>query len=320
MIKEKFTNEVSQSGFGIDKKMAREVHFSRGEMNGSTSSLRYYEILPGIDIVYNSFHSDQVSEVQYKNDGEQVIEINFCLDGCFQCILDGKVFSLEEGEIEAHLWGIPKRDAKFPRGEYRGVSLLVAPEKAVKKLNEMFPQFNTHLRNILDGIKRYDGVMRIKSNPDILRGFQEIYTTDPVLQQYFLQLKVLEILGKIQSMPVFSRSAKVYYSYKDIDKVKAIHQKVASELEKHYSLAELSVEFDMGKTTLQKCFKEIYGKSYYAYFKHFRMCQALNYLEEGQLSVVEIAGKLGYGNPSKFAAAFRSVYGVAPRDFKKLNL
>ena len=139
MIKEKFTNEVSQSGFGIDKKMAREVHFSRGEMNGSTSSLRYYEILPGIDIVYNSFHSDQVSEVQYKNDGEQVIEINFCLEGCFQCILDGKVFSLEEGEIEAHLWGIPKRDAKFPRGEYRGVSLLVAPEKAVKNLMKCSP-------------------------------------------------------------------------------------------------------------------------------------------------------------------------------------
>ncbi len=320
MVKERFIEEVNRSGFNIDKNISREVYFSREETNGSTSSLSYYEVFSGIDIVYNSFHSGQGSEVQYKNDAEKIIEINFCLEGGFKCLLDEKPFSLEEGEIEAHLWGIPKRDAQFPRGEYRGVSLLIAPDRAVKKINEMFPNFNTHLRNILDGINRYKGVMRIKSCPEILKGFQDIYKTDPVLQHYFLQLKVLEILGLIQSMPVYSNTDKVYYSYKDIVKVKAIHQKVSAELEKHYSLAELSAEFDMGKTTLQKCFKEVYGKSYYAYFKHFRMCKALNYLEDGHLSIVEIAGKLGYGNPSKFAAAFRSVYGVAPRDFRQINL
>ncbi|ORT99668.1 AraC-family transcriptional regulator [Anaerovibrio sp. JC8] len=320
MVKERFTKEVGRSGFSIDKTMTQEVRFLREEKNGSRSSLCYYEILPGIDIVYNSIRSGSGSETQYKNDGKKVIELNFCLEGCFQCQVNGKAFSLSEGEIEAHLWGIPKKDAQFINNEYRGVSLLIDPEGIGRKLHEMFPKFNSHLNTLMEGIKRNDGIIRIKSSSAIIRAFQEIYKIDPVTQQYFLQLKVLEVLGLIQTMPISSTIEKVYYSYKDIDKVKAIHQRVAAEPEKHYSLSELATEYSIGKTTLQKCFKEIYGKSYYSYFKHLRMRQALNYLEEGKLSIVEIAGKLGYGNPSKFAAAFRSVYGVAPRDFKIINL
>lgn len=316
MAKQRFVAEVQRTGFNIDKEQRNETIFFRAEKNGSSSSLVYYSILPGIDIIYNNLRSGQGSEVQYQAEKNKVIELNYCLQGSFKCTLAGGDFSLKEGEIEAHLWGISKANPHLPQQEYIGVSLLIAPDKATSRLAEMFPEFNIHLANLLEGINLYDGVVRIKATPEITHSFQEMYKIDPGLQQYLLQLKVLEILGLIQTMPVFDREIKSYYRHQDIEKVKAIHQKIMAELDHHYSVSQLAAEFNIGKTTLQKCFREMYGKTYYAFLKQHRMQQALELLETGKLSVVEIANKLGYGNPSKFAAAFRSVYGVSPRNFK----
>lgn len=320
MAKKRFMAEVQRTGFNIDKERRNEIQFLRSEKDGSKSSLMYYSILPGIDIIYNNLRSDQGSEVQYQAEEKKIIELNYCLQGSFACTLAGGDFSLKEGEIEAHLWGIPKENPHLLQQEYIGVSLLISPDKATLQLAAMFPEFNIHLANLLEGINQHNGVVRIKATPEITRIFHDIYKINPGLQQYLLQLKVLEILGLIQTMPVFGQEIKSYYRYQDMDKVKAIHQKIMTELDRHYPLDNLAEEFGIGKTNLQKCFREIYGKSYYAYIKQQRMRKALNYLEEGKLSVVEIAGKLGYGNPSKFAAAFRSVYGVSPRDFKGRNL
>ena len=320
MAKKRFMAEVQRAGFNIDTEQRNETKFLRTETNGSNSSLIYYSVLPGIDIIYNNLRSAYGTEVQYQTGDHNVIELNYCLQGIFQCRLSGQLFSLNEGELEAHLWGIAKEEAHFPTKAYKGITLLIHPDKVVEYMSEVFPEFDIHMANLQDALERYGNVVRIKSTPEIVTTFQELYKLNPALQHYLLKLKVLEVLGLIQTMPAFAHEARVYHSLKDIDKVKAIHKKIVAELERHYSLAELAEEYKIGKTTLQKCFQELYGKPYYAFLKHYRMRRALTYLEEGQLSIVEIAGKLGYGNPSKFAAAFRSVHGVAPRDYKKINL
>ena len=40
-------------------------------------------------------------------------------------------------------------------------------------------------------------------------------------------------------------------------------------------------------------------------------------LREGQLSVAEIAAKIGYINPNKFTSAFCSEYKMTPTEYKK---
>lgn len=50
---------------------------------------------------------------------------------------------------------------------------------------------------------------------------------------------------------------------------------------------------------------------------HSQEAVEADYIEETEYSMAEIAGILGYDNPSKFAAAFRSVVGCSPREYKK---
>ena len=45
--------------------------------------------------------------------------------------------------------------------------------------------------------------------------------------------------------------------------------------------------------------------------------EAVKKLAQEELSVMEIAGMVGYENCSKFAAAFRGEYGVSPSGYRK---
>ena len=68
---------------------------------------------------------------------------------------------------------------------------------------------------------------------------------------------------------------------------------------------------------MKNCFKGIYGVPIYAYFRTYRLQIAERLLREGQLSVAEIAVKIGYTNPNKFTSAFCSEYGMPPTRYNK---
>ena len=64
-------------------------------------------------------------------------------------------------------------------------------------------------------------------------------------------------------------------------------------------------------------FLQVYGETPYAYLKKYKMDIAAQRLAESDDSVLDIAAELGYSNASKFAAAFRSVYGMLPKDYRR---
>ena len=66
-------------------------------------------------------------------------------------------------------------------------------------------------------------------------------------------------------------------------------------------------------------FVQIYGDPPYTYMKKYKMNLATQYLAEDNMKISEIAAELGYSNASKFSQAFRSVYGMVPRDYKKIK-
>jgi AraC family transcriptional regulator len=47
-----------------------------------------------------------------------------------------------------------------------------------------------------------------------------------------------------------------------------------------------------------------------------RVAIAIRWISEGETSLTEISGRLGYSNPENFSRAFRRVTGVAPRAYQ----
>lgn len=87
-------------------------------------------------------------------------------------------------------------------------------------------------------------------------------------------------------------------------------------LDRHITIEQLSTVFHVSPTQLKTCFKEEYGVSVYSYSRSQKMRAAARLLRESNCTVLEIAGRYGYSNGSKFAKAFRDVMGMTPKEYR----
>lgn len=95
------------------------------------------------------------------------------------------------------------------------------------------------------------------------------------------------------------------------------HEMIMTNLERHITIAELSQTVHISATQVKSCFHKVYGMPIYAYARSQRMEAASSLLSETDQSILEIAGKFGYENGSKFAGAFRRVKGVSPSEYRR---
>lgn len=96
-----------------------------------------------------------------------------------------------------------------------------------------------------------------------------------------------------------------------------IHRYLLERLDKRITIDTLSRQFLLNPTTLKERFKHAYGHSLATHIRIHRMETASQLLTATNLSVQEIAGRVGYTSQSKFSAAFRHAYGFLPLEYRK---
>lgn len=115
------------------------------------------------------------------------------------------------------------------------------------------------------------------------------------------------------------------YSEEDLPDYTAAQKEVAdraqeiimTNLERHITIAEFAQTLHASPTQIKVCFHKVYGQPIYSYARSQRMEAASRLLTETDESILEIAGKFGYENGSKFARAFRTVIGVSPSEYRR---
>lgn len=112
-------------------------------------------------------------------------------------------------------------------------------------------------------------------------------------------------------------SRAVSLSRDEMDKLREARQIMKERLVDPPTLMELSRMIGLNDFKLKAGFKELYGTTVFGYLKDERLRQAMLMLQTGRINVGEAACAVGYLNPSYFAEAFRSKYGVNPGLFMK---
>lgn len=102
-----------------------------------------------------------------------------------------------------------------------------------------------------------------------------------------------------------------------IEVIRKIHDYLIENLSSRITIEELAKIFAMNPTTLKTVFKDVYGNSLAAHIKEHRMEAAAKYLVESEMSVNEIALKVGYESQSKFSAGFKEFYNLSPAEYRK---
>lgn len=98
-------------------------------------------------------------------------------------------------------------------------------------------------------------------------------------------------------------------------------REAVSFIEQNYqnaiSVEDIASVCGLNRSYLGKIFREAVGKSPQQFLLDYRMIKAAELLRLSQLSIGEISNAVGYVNQLHFSRAFKNVYGISPREFRK---
>lgn len=102
----------------------------------------------------------------------------------------------------------------------------------------------------------------------------------------------------------------------DMDLKDKLLKLIEENLENDLSLELLADKLSMRLDTLSRSFRQIMGKGYTEYVKERKLARALELMDE-DLSMKEVAKRLGYNSPQYFIKIFKETFGETPYQYKK---
>jgi transcriptional regulator GlxA family with amidase domain len=91
---------------------------------------------------------------------------------------------------------------------------------------------------------------------------------------------------------------------------------VQAEFASDLSLDDIARRVASSRRQLQRAYSEIGQTTFREHLTRVRMERAAQMLADGQLTVRDVANRVGYRQPAQFAKAFRRHIGMAPSDYR----
>ncbi len=287
------------------------------EFAEGTGTMTSWKVMPGVTLIFNDFHTPCGFPEEARCPG--LIEINHCLEGRFECTMrDGRCVWLGPRDFAVSDMAHPPTGCSFSQGIYRGISLVVDPEKANPELSLILGKGSPDLPELFARLLDEQSFLVLRSEPKIQHIFSELYDAPEEGRLAYYRLKSAELMLFLREHLSSARHSSVYlHNISAEERVRLIASRMTEDLRIRLPLASLSAEYHLSLSTVKKYFRKLYGESPYAYLKRRRMEEAAFLLTASGKSVTWTAAAVGYQNTSKFSAAFRDIYGISPTEYKK---
>ena len=284
------------------------------QCNG-TGILYDYSIFPGIDLIFMDFNCSDIFDEP--NEMRNVLEIRHYQEGRVEFEFEGdKVFHLQQDEFCVNgMLNMPARYS-FPFDYCSGLSLVLDKNSMTEVTRSQLALFQIDISVLEEDLDTAHQWYICKTPPSMCHVFEELYAAKEHETYQYFRIKVLELLYHATKLRKEDRVAATYYAREHIEIVKRVRKAMLKDLSRSTPLEQFLRGEAISTVTFQTIFKQIYGRSPYAYLKHYRMNSAAVQLRESNESINQIALSLGYSNASKFARAFRDVFGVLPKDYR----
>lgn len=292
------------------------VYQLRNETGEGTITM--YDVFPGVTLAYNDFHM-RYFDSEFVPDCAMLC-IDHCREGRLEYTARNDAYSyVEAGDLKLDRRLTHTGHFEMPLSHYHGAMVSLDMIRACAALPEAFKAFPVDLTRLQEKYcaDRYPHVLR--RQPAIEHIFAELYTVPEAIKLPYFKIKILELLLFLDALELPAKLEEKPYFYKtQVEKVKAIQSFLAENMDKSYPQQALAQRFDISITAMKQCFRSVFGTSIGAWLTQYRMNQAAVWLrQDRQMTVAEIAGRVGYDSPSKFAAAFRRTMGTTPLDYRR---
>ena len=286
------------------------------ENESGTGDISLYQVFPGIELVFNDIHMEYCNREQ--KPASDVMEINYCKEGRSECLFgDNQYCYMSAGDLSFCSLHNSSHQSEFPTSHYHGVTVTIDFSGITAEMENVLELLSVDLKKIKELSSRQDFVI-IRANQIVEHIFSELYTVHDDIRQGYIRVKVLELLLVLTELDSVDRKEeKEHFSKMQIDVIKEVHAFLVEHFTEHYTIAELSERFEISPTVMKKCFRGVYGDSIYSYVRVYRLQVAEQFLRESNLTIGEIASRIGYLNPNKFTSAFTREYGITPSQYRR---
>lgn len=286
------------------------------ENESGTGDISLYRVFPGIELIYNDMHMSYCN--RHQQPAANVMEINYCKEGRSECLFGGQRYCyMSAGDLSFCSLQDNAHQSEFPTSHYHGITVTIDFSAITGEMEKVLELLAVDLARIR-ALSQAAEFTIIRADTTVEHIFSELYKVPASIRLGYIRVKVLELLLVLTGLEPAERTAKrVYFPAAQIETVKRIHAFLLEHYNEHYTIDELSARFAISPTVMKRCFRGVYGDSVYSYMKRYRLNIAERMLREGELTVGEIAARIGYLNPNKFTSAFCAEYGLPPTEYKK---
>lgn len=285
--------------------------------NGN-AEITVYKILEGVEICYNSIHTNSFQK-KGKSNGI-IIEINYCREGRLEQHIGNEFYYLMPGDLSVTWYTENDYEYSFPLNHYHGIGICIDTVKAPECLSEIMPDIDIYPIEI---VKRLCGESRcfvIRSEQYAEHILSELYSIPDCHVNGYLKIKFLELFLVLNSFKSKQKSKEIRpISETGVSLAKKTAEYIRSMVGEKISVVALAREMNVSQTYLQNVFKSVYGVPIYTYLKIFKMQAAAFELIRSNRTVMDIASQFGYDNASKFSYAFNDIMGASPSEYRKMN-
>lgn len=95
--------------------------------------------------------------------------------------------------------------------------------------------------------------------------------------------------------------------------------RIQREPARAWTVANLARAASMSRSAFAARFRDLVGETPMQYVTRWRMGVASSWLQDGEYTIAELAGKLGYRSEAAFARAFKRETGIAPGGVRRAN-
>lgn len=182
---------------------------------------------------------------------ENVIEINHCREGRIECGLEnGTYMYLKPGELCINSRKNPAISSSFPLCHYHGISVSIDMSQLSYNTSSIIDEISIDIKGLFDKFCEGSGCFIMRAKESIEHIFSELYTIPDEVKIGYFKVKVLELIMFLSIANISEKSEKgEYFSSYNVNTVKNIMVYITTNIDKHFTLNELSSKFNIPLTT-----------------------------------------------------------------------
>ena len=276
------------------------------------------ELYPGIELSFISTSGKDAFHVCHAP-LPQMLEINYCISGRMGWDMgNGNRIYLGPGDFSLNTMDVCGDSAiTLPNGSYEGLAIYIDLEQLTAQPPAPLADACVTGELLREKYCKEGGCMALAGNEALQQIFAALYQPPEEIRLAWQKIKILELLLVLSQMEVSREKHLTEYRAEQVEIIRQIHDQLTDHLEQRFSIESLSRQYLMNPTTLKNLFKAVYGTSLAAHIRGHRMAYAARLLQSSELSIAEIAQKVGYDSQSRFSSVFKEKYHMLPKEYRR---